>query len=441
VGGGTVATEAWLIAGGRVVDPASGRDGAGDLLLADGRVAAIGPALDGVGARRLDARGKVVCPGLIDTHVHLREPGFEYKETIASGTRAAVAGGFAAVCAMPNTRPAIDRPERVEDLLRRAATAACRVYPIGAATVDLRGEVFTDFGALKEAGCVAVTDDAFPLQRGGQMAEALRRVARAGLPFIAHCELESLSHGAPVDQSARPGGQSALSEAGSARLWLSAYERVAREGLAPRLHVAHLSSRLAVVALARALPRAGAEPSTPSITAETAPHYLSLTSDAVATFGADAKMNPPLRSAQDRDALQRALADGRIDVIATDHAPHAPEEKAGGLASAPFGIVGLETALGVCLSDLVGPGVLSLGQLVTAMSRAPAEAFGLPGGRLAVGDPGDVTVIDPDAEWTVEPARFQSEGRACPWAGRRLRGRPYATFVRGELRMLEGAVR
>ena len=385
------------------------------------------------GGQELDARGKVVCPGLIDVHVHLREPGFEHKETIASGTRAAVTGGFTTICAMPNTRPVIDRPDRVRDLLARAEGAACCVLPIGAATIDHQNEELTEFAALKAVGCVAITDDAFPLQRMDQMVEALMRAGGADLPFIAHCELKGLSRDGVVDGSAgewvaapTPG---TLAESAAVRLWLAAYERAAaRAKRPPRLHIAHVSARTTVMAL-RAAGR---------VSAETAPHYFSLTSGAVAGFGADAKMNPPLRSAADVSAIRAALAEGLIGIIATDHAPHSVEEKAAGLANAPFGIVGLETALAVAITDLVRPGLVSLREVVAAMTCRPAEMLGLPGGRLVVGAPGDVTVLDPEEEWTVDPSRFRTKGRACPWAGRRLWGRAYAAFVGGDLRMLQG---
>ncbi len=430
----------WLIQGGRILDPASGRDDIGDLLLCDGKIAAIGRFAPPADASTLNAEGKLVCPGLIDLHVHLREPGFEHKETILTGTRAAVTGGFTTVCAMPNTRPVMDSPQRVVDLLERAADACCRVLPIGAATVGHRNERFTDFGALRQAGCVAVTDDAFPLQGGDQMAAALERAAEADIPFIAHCELMGLSRGAPVDRSAAAyveteGTQETLAEAAAIRLWVAAYERAAaRAQRPPRLHLAHISSRAGLAALLPLL-RSGAP-----VSAETAPHYFSLSSSALHERGADAKMNPPLRTEADVAAIRAAVAGGSVSAIATDHAPHSPEEKAAGLDEAPFGVIGLETALGVTMSELVHSGAAPLGRALSAMTEAPARIFGLGGGRLEVGRPGDVTVIDPDAMWTVDPDQFHSKGRNCPWRNSTLRGRAHATFVDGNLRMLDGVI-
>ncbi|MBM3476911.1 MAG: dihydroorotase [Armatimonadetes bacterium] len=459
----------WLIRGGRLIDPAFGLDAPGDLLIIDGCVAQVGEVAAPVGVPALDAAGMVVAPGLIDIHVHLREPGFEAKETLKTGCRAGTAGGFTAVCAMPNTRPVIDRPERVADLLERAASAACRVYPIGAATLDNRNEEFADFVALREAGCVAITDDAFPLQRSDQMAEALLRAAEADLPFIAHCELTGLSAGGSVDASAAqhaPGiaTQATLAEAAAIRLWAAAYERAAATApRLPRLHLAHVSSALGVEALrslractrrpppTRDSPVFGGEAAenwdSPNvsttllvrppegtgcrISAETAPHYVTLDSSAIAQFGANAKMNPPLRSPADVSAIREALVDGTIDLLATDHAPHTSEEKALPLDQAPFGIIGLETALAVSLSELSG--ALMLPELLARMSTRPAQALGLAGGSLQVGAPADVVVFDPQAKWTVDPQAFLSKGRNCPFAGREVYGRVWTTFVGGTL--------
>jgi len=426
------------ICGGRLIDPSSGLDAPGDLLIVDGRIAQTGKVEAPPAASVLDASGKVVAPGLIDVHVHLREPGFEAKETLQTGTRSAVAGGFTAVCAMPNTRPAIDRPERVADLLERAAAAACRVYPIGAATLDNRNEKLADFVALRDAGCVAITDDAFPVQRTEQMVEALLRAAEADLPFIAHCELRGLSGEGAVDASAALyvpdiATQATLAEAAAIRLWAAAYERAARSARRPpRLHLAHLSSALGVEAL-RSLRQTGA-----LVTSETAPHYFTLGSSALAQFGANAKMNPPLRSPADVVAIREALIDGTIDLIATDHAPHTPGEKALPLDEAPFGVIGLETALAASVTEMSG--TLTLPQLLARMSTRPAKLLGLPGGSLQVGSPADVVVFDPTAEWTVDPQAFRGKGRNCPFAGREVYGRVYATLVGGELRHGPGAL-
>jgi dihydroorotase len=384
------------------------------------------------GAATFRAEGLVVAPGLIDVHVHLREPGFEHKETVRTGTAAAAAGGFTTVCAMPNTNPALDRPWRVRDLLARAEGAACRVLPIGAATVDNQLEELTDFGALHEAGCVAVTDDAFPFQRVECMTEALVRAAEADMPFVAHCELRGLSAGGSVDAGAAPyapgaATQATLAEAAAIRLWAAAYERAAgRAPRLPRLHLAHLSSALGVEVL-RSLKAAGAR-----VTAETAPHYLTLDSSVVARLGTNAKMNPPLKSPADVAAIREALVEGTIDLIATDHAPHSPEDKRSALGEAPFGIIGLETSLAVSATELAGS--LPLPVLLGRMSTAPARVFGLPGGSLAVGAPADLVLFDPHAKWVVDPNAFLSKGRNCPFAGREVCGRVSAIFVGGIVR-------
>jgi dihydroorotase len=408
--------------------------------LEGGKIAAIGEVDVAAEASTLDAEGKLVCPGLIDLHVHLREPGFEHKETILSGTRAAAAGGYTTICAMPNTRPVIDSVEGVADLLGRAAGAPCHVLPIGAATLGHRNEQFSDFAALKRAGCMAVTDDAFPLQRIEQMAAALELAAEADITFVAHCELRGLSREAPVDRSAEAyvdveRSQEALAEPAAVRLWAAAYERAAgRTSRLPRLHLAHLSSRAGLAAFLSLL-GSGAR-----VSAETAPHYFSLSSAAVGQSGTDAKMNPPLKTAADVAAIRAAVADGSIAAIATDHAPHSPQEKAARLEEAPFGVVGLETALAVALTELVHGGIAPLSRVLAAMTAAPADAFGLRGGSLQAGRPGDVTIIDPETPWTVDPDRFQSKGKNCPWRNTTLKGRAYATFVDGNLRMLDGVI-
>jgi len=430
-------SDAICIRGGRIVDPSRGLDEVGDVLVAHGRIAALGPAAAPAEALVLEAMGCIVCPGLVDVHVHLREPGAEHKETIATGTRAAVAGGFTTVCCMPNTDPPPDDAARVRDLLDRARrAAACRVRPIGAASVGARGEELTDFAELRSAGCVAVSDDAAALQDPALMQTALAQAAAADVPFIAHCELTRLSAGgvAGTDDVAAELGvprYPAAAEVEHARLWAQA-ARGAPAGA--RLHVAHASTPETIAALRDSAP--------PHLTwsVETAPHYLALTADALRTFGADAKMNPPLRSEADRQGLVAALGSGDVTVIATDHAPHTPEEKAAGLAASPFGVVGLETAVGVLWTALGHTGLVPVSQVVAALSTNPARVLGLPAGTLRVGAPADLTIIAPDVQWTVDPERFYSMGRNSPFAGMALRGRPWATIVGGRLAMLEGSV-
>lgn len=339
---------------------------------------------------------------------------------------------------MSNTHPVTDTPERVADLLDRAGRdAACRVLPIGAASHGHLNERWADFAALKAAGCVAITDDAFPLQGVGEMTDALLQAAEADIPFIAHCEVVGLSAGGAIDISAPSvvvaRRQQTLAEAASIRLWAAAYERAASSasGL-PRLHLAHVSSSAALAPLA-ALRRDGG-----LVSAETAPHYFALTSEAVCEHGPNAKMNPPLKAAADRDAIRTALGSGLIEAIATDHAPHAPDEKQAGLDEAPFGVVGLETSLAVTLTELVEPGRLALMDAVAPLTWRPARLFGIGAGTLAAGSPADVAVVEPETAWTVDPTAFRSSGRNTPFAGRTLRGRVRGTFVGGRLAFRDG---
>jgi dihydroorotase len=417
-----------LIQGGRVVDPAAGRDGAADVLIADGAVAAIGERLPADGAEVFDATGLYVFPGFIDLHAHLREPGREYAETIASGAAAAAAGGFTAVCAMPNTEPPNDdRSVTAFVAARGAAGGGARVYPIGAITRGRKGAELAEFGELKSAGAVAVSDDGDWLADGDLLRRAIQHASLYGLPVVQHAEDPTLSRRAPMHEGAvstRLGlaGQPDVAEASA----------VARDilvaGLAGgRLHLAHLSTALSIgflrEAKARGLP----------ITAEATPHHLTLTDVEVGRSGYSTrfKMNPPLRERADVDALVTALEDGTIDAIATDHAPHHEDEKAVDFDTAPFGVVGLETAVSVVHDRLVRTGRLSLRRFVELFSAGPARAFGLRGGTLAPGSPADVTLFDPRKRWTVEPSRFASLGRSTPFAGWELVGAPAATIVGG----------
>jgi len=420
------------LTGGLVVDPSSGSAARADVFIADRRIAGLHPPGERPSVGEVvDVTGRVVAPGLVDIHVHLREPGQTHKETIASGTRAAVAGGFTTVCCMPNTDPPLDRPERVrevQEIIQR--DAACRVQVIGAISLDNDPDRPADARALQAAGCVALTDDAFPLPEQAQRRQALQAAAAAGLPFIAHCEDKSLSHGAPLHEgevSRRLGlvGQPDLAESVAAERWLQLHETGAR------LHLAHVSTARTVAALREAMPRWQGR-----LSAETAPHYFALTDAAVLRFGADAKMNPPLRSEADRQAVAAAVRDGLLAVIATDHAPHAPAEKALGLASAPFGVVGLETALGVALTALQGE--MGLPEVLRRMTAGPAQVLGLSAGRLAPGAAADVVIIEPDAPWTVQPSRFLSQGWNTPFAGETLLGRVWGTIVDGALLYLDG---
>jgi dihydroorotase len=421
-------TSTQVITGGWVLDP--GRwNGLGDVWIHQGRIMAVvppgRPALSE--ALCIDATGLLVVPGLVDLHVHLREPGFEYKETIATGTAAAVAGGFPTVCCMPNTRPVNDEAA-VTGLIRRKAAEAglATVYPIGAITRGSEGRDLTDFLALKEAGCVALSDDGRPVMDAGVMRRAMEQACEANMPIINHCEDLSLSgcgcmNDGPV---ARALGVRGMPPEAESRMVERDLKLAQETGC--HLHVAHISTANAVQAVRRAKAKGVC------VTAEASPHHIFLTDDVVRTSSARAKMNPPLRRPEDLQTVREGLRDGTIDAIATDHAPHAEYEKAWGMDRAPFGIVGLETALALTLR-LVEEKVLSLESAVRCVTSRPARAFGLPGGSLAVGAAADLVVVDRGREWIVDPEQFHSKGRNTPFAGWRLRGQVVMTIVGGRV--------
>ena len=419
-----------LIKGGRVVDPAAGLDDDRDVLLAEGAVQEVGKRIAARGAEVIDAAGLVVCPGFIDLHTHLREPGREDKETIATGTRAAAAGGYTAVCAMPNTDPVNDTAGITRLILERAREAAAvRVYPIGAITRGSRGEELAEYGELRDAGCVAVSDDGRPVASARMMRRALEYAQAFDLPVIDHCEEPTLFQGAsmnegPVSTLLGLRGAPAAAEA-------IAVERdlLLAELTGGRLHIAHISAAASVDAVRRGKARGV------RVTAEATPHHLLLIDEEVrkSEYDTATKMNPPLRSEADRQAVLNGLRDGTIDCIATDHAPHTVDDKKVEFDQAAFGIVGLETAVGLCLDRLVAAGVVELGRLVQALTAGPAAALGLPGGTLAPGSPGDVTVLDPGRRWRVDPERFASKGRNTPFGGWTLTGAPAFTIVEGRV--------
>ncbi|MFN2383154.1 MAG: dihydroorotase [Gemmatimonadota bacterium] len=423
-----------ILRGGRVLDPASGRDERADVVIADGRILAVeapgdlGAGFGRAGAEIIEIQGCLVTPGLVDLHVHLREPGGEAKETIASGAAAAAAGGFTTVCAMPNTSPIGDTPEWVRFVRERGAAArGARVLPIAAATVGSGGEVATDAVALRAAGAVALSDDGRPIATAEMLAEVLGGARAAGLVVADHCEaLELSARGAilegPLADRLRVRGIPATAESAAVARDL---EVLAQAG--GRLHLCHLSTAASVELLAAARAR-GLD-----VTAEVSPHHLVLTTETVAEAGTLAKMNPPLASRTDRAALRAALAEGVIDCVATDHAPHTAAEKASGLAAAPFGVIGLETAFGVLHTELVLTGGLGLATLIDRMAFAPVRAFGLEAGRLEPGGRADLAVFDLEARWVVEPGAFCSLGRNTPFGGRSFTGRPILTLVDGEI--------
>ena len=429
------------ITGGRVIDPGH-FDGTADIVVNDGKIARIvenshhGDPEHASNAqhpesRIIDASGKLVVPGLIDMHVHLREPGHEYKETIESGCRAAARGGFCAVCCMPNTQPVNDSRQVTEFIRARAAEAnLARVFPVAAISKGIEGQVICDFEELKLAGAVAVSDDGNPVMNSRMMRRAMEAARDADLKVVSHCEDISLAaegamhEGAVANRLGYPGIPSASESIMVMRdIALSELTR------AP-VHIAHVSAAESVRAIREAKTRGI------RVTAETAPHYFTLTDAAVGESGTHAKMNPPLRSEADRQAIRQGLADGTIDAIATDHAPHSSKEKDVAFSSAANGIIGLETAVSLSLR-LVQEGVLSLAGLVEKMSTVPAQIMGLENG-LRVGRTADVTIIDPDMEYTVNSDNFQSLSRNTPFEGWQLKGRPVLTMVGGRIVFEDG---
>jgi dihydroorotase len=415
-----------LIRGGRVVDPSQGLDAVLDLYLRDGAVAELGEGLAYEGADVVDASGLVVAPGLIDVHVHLREPGGEHKETISSGARAAAAGGFTSIVAMPNTSPPIDSPASVGFVVAEGQRAgAARVYPSGCITVGQMGEQLTEFGELVHAGAVCVTDDGRPVSSAGVMRLALEYAQTFDLPVAVHAEELTLSRGGSMNEGIVATRLGLTGIPNVAEDVMIARDLMLAELTGGRLHVQHVSTRGGVELIREARARGV------RVSAEASPHHFTLTDAAVELYRTDAKMNPPLRSEADRDAVRRGVADGTLDVIATDHAPHHYDEKEQAFEDAPNGIVGLETALGLAYTELVATGLIDLATLVERMSCAPARAMSIRGGTLKRGQPADVTLIDPNAEWTVDPRAFLSLSRNTPFRGRALRCRPVRTVVGG----------
>ena len=418
-----------LIRQGRLVDPVGGIGGVMDILIEDGKVAVIGSNINEPGAKLIDASGMVVCAGLVDMHVHLREPGFEYKETVETGALAAARGGFSSIACMPNTRPAVDSPEQI-DFLKGKAAAACgvHVWPIGAVTRGQKGQALTDFEALKAAGAVALSDDGVPVQNANLMRDALILAHRQELTVLSHCEDADMVKNYAVNEGRvsrqlRLEGRPAIAEE-----IMVARDAMLAEETGGAVHICHISTAKSV-GLVRRYKRKGVQ-----ITCETCPQYFSLTEDEILAQGSLARVNPPLRTRADVDAVIEGLKDGTIDAIATDHAPHSAEEKARPLTEAPSGMVGLETTLAVTLTYLYHTGELGLSDILRKMTINPACILRLPTkGRLSIGADGDVVIFDPEEEWTVDPERFASKGRNTPFAGRTLKGRVKYTVVGGEV--------
>lgn len=421
-----------LIRGARVIDPGS-LDAPLDVLVQDGRIANIqrpgilSPAT-GSNVVIYEAAGCILSPGLIDMHVHFREPGQEYKETISSGCQAAAAGGFTAVCTMPNTIPVNDNAATTRFILSQAAEACgVRVYPVGAISKSLGGKCLSEFAEMKEAGIVAVTDDGKPVTNSLMMRRAMEYAGGLGLPVISHCEDMDLAHGGSMNEGAVATRMGLAGIPNAAETIMVLRDIALCKLTGARLHIAHVSTQESVQAIREA------KKSGISITAETAPHYFTLTEEAVRDYSTHAKMNPPLRSQQDVDAICEGLADGTLDVIATDHAPHSPVEKEVEFDQAANGIIGLETSLALGLR-LVDSGILSISSLIEKMSTHPAGILELTSG-LKIGEYADITVFDPDRTWTVDALRFQSVSSNTPFDGWTLKGQAVLTMVNGVVLM------
>jgi len=416
-----------LIKNGRMLDPGAGVDEAQDVLIGEGRIARVGKALRApAGAQSVDATGKVLCPGFIDIHVHLREPGFEYKETVASGTRAAAAGGFTAICCMANTSPVNDNRAVTDYILAKArAEGVVRVYPIGAVTKNLEGAQLAELAELAEAGCVAFSDDGKCVMNAELYRRAMEYTLPFGTPVISHAEDCTLAHGAAMNEGLVSTELGLRGQPAAAEEVMVARDIVLAELTGAHVHIAHVSTAGSVRMLREARARGI------RVTSEVTPHHLLLTEEAVRSWDANTKMAPPLRGKRDVEALREALADGTIDCVATDHAPHALAEKEDEFAEAANGIVGLETAVSLLLDGLVRPGIIDLSTLVTRLSTAPARLLNLPGGSLSPGAAADITILDLAQPFTVDPRNFRSRSRNTPFGGRTGVGAPWMTIVGG----------
>ena len=417
-----------LLKNGRVIDPANAVDACADLLIRNGRIDRIGAGIEPpAGAHVIDVAGNLVAPGLIDMHVHLRDPGFPEKETVETGCRAAAVGGFTAVACLPNTDPPIDSPETVEYILNKAKKADARVYPIACGTKGMKGGELTDVDVLLDAGAYGFSDDGLPIESDAVMRDLLRLSERHGFPVCPHSEVLALTKGGHMHEGAVShelgiDGMPAEGEAAMVERDINLLRSVGG-----RLHILHISVRRAVDLVRRAKSE-GLD-----VTCEAMPHHVALTDEDVRVYGTQGKMSPPLRSADDRDALLEGLTDGTIDALATDHAPHTVTEKLQCFPDAPNGILGLETAVGTFFTHLVEPGILCASEVIRKLTAAPARILGIAGGTLSPGAPGDVTVIDPTRTWTVDANTFRSRSRNTPFHGHTLTGRAILTILGGRV--------
>lgn len=427
-----------LLRGARVVDPSQPIDGKMDILVENGKIVRVAKniykARTQTGAdapsnlKILDLRGKIVVPGLIDMHTHLREPGFEYRETIQTGCEAAAAGGFTAIACMPNTAPVNDNHSVTGSIIRKARECnLCHVYPVAAISRESEGLALAEFWDLKDAGAVAFSDDGKPVMNAALMRRALEYASSLDMPVISHCEDLHLTAGGVMNEGFVSTELGLAGIPGMAEEVMAARDILIAEFTGAAVHIAHVSTAGSVRLIREAKTRGI------RVTAETAPHYFTLTDEAVREFDVNAKVNPPLRGIEDVTAVKEGLRDGTIDVIASDHAPHATTDKDVEFDDAAFGMVGLETSLGLSLK-LVADGILTLEQLIMKMSTAPARILGIPGGTLKTGSTADMTVIDPAAAWTVDRERFRSKGRNTPFHGWDMKGKAVMTIVGGEIK-------
>ncbi len=416
--------ENFLIKNGQILEPESGQLVSGDLLIEGGKIKSLGKGLSGTGPT-VDVQGAWVLPGFIDMHVHLREPGQEYKEDLNSGAAAAMAGGFTTVCCMPNTRPAIDTRGLVEYIKKRSQDFLVTIHPIGAVTKGRQGEELVEMADLVEAGAVAFSDDGDPVKTGEMMRRALEYSKMLGTPIIDHCEEKSLAEGRYMNEGKM-----------STRLGIYGIPHVAEEIIVARdillaaftggkLHLAHISTK-ASVEMVREAKKRGVP-----VTAEVCPHHFSLNEEALASFDTNLKVNPPLRTAEDVAAVKEGLRDGTIDVIATDHAPHAPHEKEVEFDAAPFGLIGMETAVGLIFRELVEPGILTVQRVVEKLVLNPTRILQLDDRSFKPGNPAQITVLDPRRKWVVDASSFKSKSRNCPFVGWQLVGKPLGVYGNG----------
>ncbi len=417
-----------LIKNGRVIDPASGQDGPADVLLENGQVTALARNLSSAGAEVFDATGLIVAPGFIDMHVHLREPGIEHSETIETGARAAAAGGFTSICCMPNTLPVNDNATVTSYIIERARQyAAVNVFPIGAITKNSAGEELAAYGSMKNAGIVAISDDGRPVMNARVMRRAMQMAKSFDLPVIDHCEDLNLSAGGEMHEGVQSTRLGLRGIPGSSEDVMVARDILLAETTGTRFHVAHISSRHSIhmvqFAKKRGLP----------VTCEATPHHFALTDADIASYDSSYKMKPPLRSACDVAAVFEGIVSGAVDAIATDHAPHPGSEKMQEFEKCPFGIIGLETALGLSLEKLVHSGKINLMRMVELFTTGPARILHLDRGTLAPGAPADVTIFDTERQWTYDVNRSHSKSKNTPFDGWKFRGGPVATVVAGKI--------